>query len=222
MGIISGLKKYFVAKSNEAEQAIEDKNIISFSEQDIRTMTEELNKAKGNYASMKATLLQIERDKASKEAELATRISQAKALKAQSEADPTKGELAVKVAGQCLTIKEEITALTQQQSMFTGKVEQQSKNVEKITESISEAKRALQFMKAQDQVTKSTEALSSVNTEGVQSTLSKFNERKQKMQHKMDTADALIEADTSNNLDSQIESALGGKKAQSLDFLNSL
>lgn len=218
MGILTGLKKLFVAKSNEAEQAIEDKNIISFSEQDLRVMNEELNKAKGNYGSMKATLLQIERDKASKEAELATRISQAKALNA----DPTKGELAVKVAGQCLSIKEEIAALTQQQTMFTGKVEQQRKNVETITESISQAKRDLQFMKAQDQVTKSTESLSSVNTDGVQSTLSKFNERKQKMQHKMDKADAMLEAETSNNLDSQIESALGGKKAQAQDFLNSL
>jgi phage shock protein A len=222
MGILTGLKKLFVAKSNEAEQAIEDKNIISFSEQDLRVMNEELNKAKGNYGSMKATLMQIERDKASKEAELATRISQAKALKVQSETDPAKGEVAIKVAGQCISIKEEIAALTQQQTMFIGKVEQQRKNVETISESISQAKRDLQFMKAQDQVTKSTEALSSVNTDGVQSTLSKFNERKQKMQHKMDTADAMLEAETSNNLDAQIESALGGKKAQSQDFLNSL
>lgn len=218
MGILTGLKKLFIAKSNEAEQAIEDKNIISFSEQDLRVMNEELNKAKGNYGSMKATLLQIERDKASKEAELATRISQAKALNG----DPSKSELAIKVATQCISIKEEIAALTQQQTMFTGKVEQQRKNVETISESISQAKRDLQFMKAQDQVTKSTEALSSVNTDGVQSTLSKFNERKQKMQHKMDTADAMLEAETSNNLDSQIESALGGKKAQAQDFLNSL
>lgn len=222
MGLFNGIKKLFIAKSNEAEQAIEDKNIISFSEQDIRTMNEELSKAKSNYGNMKATLSQIERDKASKEAELATRVGQAKALKAQAEADPKKGELALKVAEQCLSIKEEISALEQQRTMISGKVDQQMKNVETLTESISQAKRDLQFMKAQDQVTKSTEALSSVNTDGVQSTLSKFNERKQKMQHKMDKAEAMVEAETANNLDAQIEGALGGKKAQSQDFLNSL
>lgn len=222
MGILSGLKKLLVAKSNEAEQAIEDKNIISFSEQDIRTMNEELTKAKTNYGNMKATLAGIERDKASKEAELATRVGQAKALKAQAEADPKKGELALKVAEQCIAIKEDIAGLEQQRVLISGKVEQQMANVEKLTESISQAKRDLQFMKAQDQVTKSTEALSSVNTDGVQSTLSKFNERKAKMQHRMDKAEAMVEAETSTNLDSQIESALGGKKAQSQDFLDSL
>ena len=35
MGLFKGLKNLFIAKSNEAEQKIEDANIVSFSEEDI-------------------------------------------------------------------------------------------------------------------------------------------------------------------------------------------
>ena len=215
MGLLNGLKKLFVAKSNEAEQKIEDANIISFSEQDLRTMTDELAKAKNNYGTLKATQKGIERDKATKEAELSTRITQTKALKEQGKTD-----LAIQVAEKCVGIKEEIAALEQQRVMITGKVEQQQKNVDIITANIDQAKRDLQFMKAQDQVIKSTESIAQVNTQG--NTLSKFNERKEKMQQKMDKADAILEAETSSNLDNKVEEALGLKNAKAQNLLDSL
>lgn len=218
MGLLNGLKKLFVAKSNEAEQAIEDKNIISFSEQDIREMKNELLKAKDNFAKIKATKMQLERDIATKNSELETRKEQARTLKA----DPAKLELAQKVASICMQIMSDTEALKQQLTMIETTLAQQEKNVSDLGEAVDQATRDLQFMKAQDQVTKSTEALSSVNVDGASSTLAKFNERKRKQQHKLDTAQAHLEADTAGNLDAKIESALDTKGVASKNFLDSL
>lgn len=215
MGLLNGLKKLFVAKSNEAEQKIEDANIISFSEQDLRTMNEELAKAKNNYGTLKATQKGISRDIELKKSERDTRKTQAKALKEQGKTD-----LAIQVAEKCVSINDEITALEQQLVMITGKVEQQQKNVDVLTANIDQAKRDLQFMKAQDQVIKSTESIAQVNTQG--NTLSKFNERKEKMQQKMDKADAILEAETSSNLDNKVEEALGLKNAKAQNLLDTL
>ena len=178
MGLINGLKNLFIAKSNEAEQKIEDNNIVSFSEEDIRKMKQDLLTAKDNFAKIKATKMQIERDIASKEAELETRKGQARDLKA----DPAKMELAEKVAGMCMAIIAEIDGLKKQLVMIETTLAQQESNVTELGEAVDEAIRDLQFMKAQDQVTKSTESLATVNADGVSSTLAKFNERKRKMQ----------------------------------------
>ena len=218
MGLFKGLKNLFIAKSNEAEQKIEDANIVSFSEEDIRNMKQDLITAKDNFAKIKATKMQIERDIASKETELATRKGQARDLKA----DPAKMELAEKVAGICLTIMSEIDGFKKQLTMIETTLVQQESNVSELGEAVNEAIRDLQFMKAQEQVTKSTESLSTINADGVSTTLAKFQERKRKMQMKMDTAQAHHEADTAGNIDKKIDDALGTKQVANKSFLDSL
>ena len=217
LGLFKTIGKLFTAKSAEAAQAIEDKNLVSFSEQDVRDLEQELAAAKANYASIKATLMGVERDLVAKQSELGTRKEQAKQLKEQE-----KLELAQKVAGLCLGILEDVKALEQQVTMLKTSVSQQEHNVGELGEAVDQAKRDLQAMKAQEKVTKSTEALSSVNTSGAQGTLAKFKERREKQQHKLDAAQATLEADTAGNVDASVEAALGTKDAASKNFLDSL
>ena len=42
LGLFKTIGKLFTAKSAEAAQAIEDKNLVSFSEQDVRDLEQEL------------------------------------------------------------------------------------------------------------------------------------------------------------------------------------
>ena len=218
MGLFNGLKNLFVAKSNEAEQKIEDANIVAFSEEDIRKMKSELAVAKDNFAKIKATKMQIERDIATKEEELNLRKGQAKDLKA----DPAKLELAQKVAEICMKLIAEIDNLKKQLANTEKVLAQQEANVHEYGEAVDEAIRDLQEMKAQEQVTKSTESLATINADGASSVLAKFQERKRKIQNRMDVAQAHHEADTAGNLDAQVDAALGTKQLASKNFLDSL
>lgn len=217
MGLINAIRRLVRAKSDEAAEKIEDGNRIAFAQQDIEEMKEELIKARQNFAKMSATLMQIDRDIASRMAELTSRSAQAKALKDKGNLD-----LARSVAEKCMTLKDEVAALEGQKVMIEKSKEQQEQNVQELSEAVDTASRDLQFMTVQEKVTESTRALSSVDKDGVASTLQRFKDRKQKQQANLDEALAAVESERSMNLDSRVEEALGTKSQAADDFLNNL
>ena len=217
MGLFNAIFRWGKAKSNEAEKKIESENNIPFAELDVEDMKKNRDVAKDNYATMKATLKQVERDLAAKKDELASRKDSAKKLK-----DANQLDVARKVADLCLSIMDEIVSLEQQKTMVENQCSMQEKNVQELTEDAIHAERDLKFMQAQELVTKSTESLSSIDKDGVAAAKNRMIERKQRMQLRQDKALAKIEVSTNSNLDSQIEKALGSSGEKSKNFLDSL
>lgn len=212
MGLFGAIKTFVVGKSDEAAEAIEDKNRVMFAKQDMKEMEEQLRNAQQNFGKMKGQLIGLNRDIAEKTSEKQNWVDKAKALK-----DEGKEELALKCAQKSVDIQGELDALDSQKNLIEGHVKQQEANVEKLNTAIEQGKRQLQTMKTMDQVTKSTESLLDVNQSGVNNALSKFEERNRRAQAALDEKTAILQSQTVSDLDSEVEAALGGdNKAKSL------
>ena len=216
MGLISALKTLVKGKSDQAAEAIEDTNRVMFAQQSLKEIEDQLRKAQTNLGSMRASMLGTERESKEKTEELASWTAKAKALKEQGKMD-----LAVQVAEKCMQIQSEVETLKTQYATYERNAKQQEENVTKLRLSLDKGKRQVQQMKSMEQVTKSTEALLEVNTSGVATAISKFDEQVKKSQAKLDQANAMMESQTAGNLDAKVEDALGGDTKAS-DFLNTL
>lgn len=213
-------KKYADGKADQAAQAIEDKDPILFAEQDLKQVRADLKTAEGNVASLRATKITMERELKELKAELETRKAQGSKLKAQkgdeAATDPTMVKLMAK-------IKQLISQVsTKQASLDTilGNLNTHEANYEKLKAAVEEGEADLNEMKAVEQVTQSTEALSQVSTGNADSALAKMKARKKKQQERLDKANATVELQNSGDLDSEINNALGDSETD--DIFNSL
>lgn len=216
MGLFGAIKTFVVGKSDQAAEAIEDKNRVMFAEQDMKEMEEQLRNSQQNFGKMKAQVMGIDRDITAKTAEKESWLEKAKSLKAQG-----KDELALQCAQKSVDIDAELDALQSQKKLVEGHLSQQENNVAKLRSAIDQGKRQLQTMKTMEQVSKSTESLLDVNQSGVNNALSKFEARNRKAQLELDEKTALLESQTAGDLSAEVDIALGGDN-KAKDLLNSL
>jgi phage shock protein A len=217
MGLFSALFTLGKGKSDQAAEAIEDKNRVLFAEQALKDIEAELQKAQKNFGSMKAQVMGIDRDVADKSSEYDGWISKAKELKAAG-----NEELALKAVNKSIVIKEELASLEQQKTLVSNHLKQQETNVTTLRGKLDVGKRDIQSMKSIEQVTRSTESILDVNQSGVNNALSKFEGHKRKAQMELDEKNALLEAQNAGNLDAEIDAALGGNDAEAKNLLDSL
>ena len=89
-----------------------------------------------------------------------------------------------------------------------------------LESNLNAMKRSLDRMKTMEEVKKSNETLSAVDTSGSKSALERFKERERKSQQDLDTSTALMEesADATESLDDATEKALSGGVKDSAGF----
>jgi len=214
MGLLKNLFTWGKARSDEAAEKVENSDPIGFAKQEIQEIEDQKNAARTNVGKMKAQILAIKRELKENQSEYDNTISKAKALK------ESKPELALKLAERAAETKEAIDTNEVSLKTLEGHLEKQQKNFDALEKAVKQANRDLKSMKSMDQVTKSTEALNSVDLEGSESALSKFKGRKERMKMKMDEVEAI--ADTKGeDLDAQADAALG-KGSKGADLLASL
>ena len=206
MGLFKTLLKLGKAKSDEAAENIENKNMVSFAKQDITNMEEDLRKARLGLGTVKAKVMGLERDIKAKNQEITERTATVKQLK-----EAGKVELAKKIWEVVAGLKDEVVVLEGSLTQFQTNYKQQQSNVDKLESNFGQAKRSLQMMKTMDEVKKSNESLSNIDTTGSATSLSRFQERQKKMQEELDKSTAILDAsqDSSEDLDAQAAAALG-------------
>jgi len=212
MGLFKTLIGLGKVKSAEAAEKIEDTNRVGFAKQDLAGMETQLREARAGLGRVKAKLMGFERDIKEKSTEIETRTATVKQLK-----EANKVTLAKKNWEIVVGLKDEVEVLSASQKQFQGNYTQQKANVEKLESNLSEAKRSLKMMQTMQDVKNSNEALTTVDTSGSESCLSKFEERKKKMQEELDTSTAMLEeqnAGSAEDLDAQSAKALGTVKGQ--------
>ena len=206
MGLFKTLIKFGKAKSDDAAEKIESENAVSFAKQDIAAMEEDLRKARLGLGTVKAKVMGLERDIKQKNDEITARTATVKELKAADKVELAKKNWSI-VSG----LKDEVSLLETSLTQFQANFEQQQKNVAQLEANYGEAKRSLQMMKTMDEVKKSNESLSTVDTTGSASAVARFQDRKKKMQEELDKSQAILEAsaDGSKDLDAETAAALG-------------
>jgi len=217
MGLFGALFTLGKGKADQAAESIEDKNRVLFAEQALKDMDEQLRNSQQNFGKMKAQVMGIDRDIASKTTESDSWITKAKALKAQE-----KESLALDCVKKSMAIKTELEALTSQKTLVESHLKQQEANVTKLRGSIDTGKRQLQSMKAMEQVSKSTDSLLDVNQSGVNSALSKFEAHTRKAQLELDEKTSMLEVQNAGDLGLEVDAALGGDNKAADDMLASL
>lgn len=206
MGLFKTLINLGKAKSDEAAEKIENDNAVAFAKQDLTAMEEDLRKARLGLGTVKAKVMGLERDIKQKNDEIATRTATVKELKAAEKVELAKKNWSI-VSG----LKDEVSLLETSLAQFQTNFEQQQKNVAQLEANYGEAKRSLQMMKTMDEVKKSNESLSTVDTSGSASAVARFQDRKKKMQEELDKSQAILEAsaDGSTDIDAETAAALG-------------
>jgi len=226
MGLFGKLITLGRVKADEAAEKIEDANQVGFSKQALKEMHQQLNDARQNVGKMKAQKMSIERMLKEQQQELSDNTDKAKQLAAKAEADGSENlkALALKVAGKCLEIKEQISETQKQINMVVSNLQQQETNVSKLNSAVQTAERDIQSMKAMEQVAKSTESLLDISTSGAENALSKFKSGKEKMQRRLDEKQAVLTSQTAgDSMDAEVNAALGNSgDAAAADFLKNL
>lgn len=214
MALFKALGGWLKAKDREAAEAIENQNLTEFAKNDLEAMQGELRKVTQNLGSIKGRTKTMEDEIKEKKTEIKDRTAKAEQLIAAD-----KEELAAKQCAIIETMQAEVEALTdalkQQQQLYNTQVT----NRDKLRESIQACESELRLMKTQEEVTKSNEALATVNVDGAQSAVSKFQERRKKMQERLNTSQALAEeqqASSNDSLDAETAAALGQSKGSAL------
>jgi len=213
MGLFKTLINLTKVKSAEAAEKIEDTNRVGFAKQDLSDMETQLRESRAGLGRVKAKLMGFERDIKEKNGEIENRTSTVKQLKTAGKIDLAKRNWEIVV-----DLKDEVGILEASKKQFQGNYDQQKANVEKLEKNLSEAKRSLKMMQTMQDVKNSNEALTSVDTSGSESALSRFERRQKKMQEELDTSTAILEEQntgSSDDLDAQSAKALGTVKGQS-------
>ncbi len=111
-------------------------------------------------------------------------------------------------------MKTKKSILEQQQELLA----QQEKNRTDLQQLLTDSESNLNALKSMEDVRKSTDALSEVDTEGAQSLAAKIKERQDRAKQRFNTSKATLEAskDPSKSLDEETEAALGTTKGSDL------
>lgn len=213
MGLIKSLFGLAKAKSDEAAQKIEDDNAVSFAQQDIAKLKEKISEAVRNVGKIKGVVMTIEGEITELEKEIADRTASAEALIEKGKEDIAAKQCAVIETKQSeVEVKKGI--LSQQQELLA----QQEKNRTELQQLLTDSESNLNALKSMEDVRKSTEALTQVDTDGAQSLAARIKERQDRAKQRFNTSKATLEAskDPSKSLDEETQAALGSTKGSDL------
>lgn len=164
----------------------------------------------GNVGKVKARVLALDRDIKTEEEEVKQRTADAETLLGQG-----KEALATRICAKIEAKQQEVDtfkgARKQQKDMLTGL----EKTRDQIKDAVDEATNQLKMMKTMQDVTKANESLATVSVSGSKSALASFQERKNKLQARMDES-RLINEQQTDSLEDEIDQALDRSKGSDL------
>jgi phage shock protein A len=213
MGLIKSLFGLAKAKSDEAAQKIEDENAVSFAQQDIAKLKEKIAEAVRNVGRIKGTVMSVEQDITTLEKEIEDRTASAKKL-----LEAGKEEIAQKQCAVIERLENEVEtkkSILEEQKNLLG---EQEKNRLDLQNLLSDSESNLNTLKSMEDVRKSTEALSEVDTDGANSLAARIKERQERARNRFNTAKATREASKGGkeSLDEETAAALGNSAGSSL------
>lgn len=213
MGLIKSLFGLAKAKSDEAAQKIEDENAVSFAQQDIAKLKEKISEAVRNVGKIKGTVMSVEQDITTLEKETEDRTESAKKLLEAGKEDIAQKQCAIIERLQS-EIETKKSILDEQKSLLA----EQEKNRADLQNLLSDAESNLNTLKSMEDVRKSTEALSQVDTEGANSLAARIKERQERARNRFNTAKAIREVskDGKTSLDEETAAALGNSAGSGL------
>ncbi|NDV78229.1 PspA/IM30 family protein [Dysgonomonas sp. 511] len=226
MNIFKRLFRIGQAEMHAAVDKMEDP--IRMTEQGIREMREDLNKAVESLAQIKAMAIRAKNDKTKKET--AAQDYETKAILLLTKAQ--KGELdmeqAEKLAKEALALKEnllsEAEALAGQQNTHENAAAEIQKNIEVLKFNITKWENELKTLKSRIKVSRATKE---VNKQMAQIDSNSTVSMLERMKEKVEEEEALAQAygdlvDKTASIDEEIDKAIGGdsgKVNQDLDEL---
>lgn len=224
MNIFKRLFRIGQAEIHSAIDKMEDP--IRMTEQGIREMREDLDKALEAYAQIKATAIRTKNEKNKKETEAQDYENKAVLLLTKAQKGELAMEQAEKLAREALTLKEnllhEAETLAEQQVTHENSAADIQKNIDILKFNITKWENELKTLKSRIKVSRATKE---VNKQMAQidsnSTISMLERMKAKIEEEEALAQAYGEmAKQGRTLDDEINKAIGeenGKVAQDLD-----
>lgn len=213
MNIFKRLLRIGQAEIHSAVDKMEDP--ITMTEQGIREMREDLDKAVEALAQVTAMAIRTKNDKAKKQNAAEDYQNKAVLLMTKvqkGELDPVQGE---KLAKEALTLKEnllgEMTVLEQQQATHEKSVDEIQKNIDILRFNITKWENELKTLKSRIKVSRATKQ---VNKQMAQidsnSTISMLERMKEKVEEEEALAQAYGDiAGSKKSVDKEIDKAIG-------------
>jgi len=226
MGIFSRLFKVGQSEANSLINKIEDP--IKMTEQGIRDLKNELQKAMESLAQVKSLAIGMERDHARSKSEAEEWEKKAMLLLTKVQSGGLSAEEGERLAKEALVKKEgavqraaECKANAEKQNEMVGKL---STQIEQLKRKITDYEQDLKTLRARAKTATATKKINKqLSNIDSSSTLSML----ERMKEKVDEEEALAQAygDVSNiggSLDSDIDKALGGASGKGDDLLAEL
>lgn len=226
MNIFKRLIRIGQAEIHSAVDKMEDP--IRMTEQGIREMREDLDKALEALAQIKATAIRTKNEKAKKETSAKDYETKAILLMSKAQKEELPLEQAEKLAKEALTLRENLLAeantLAAQQETHEASADEIHKNVEILRFNITKWENELRTLKSRIKVSKATKE---VNKQLAQidsnSTISMLERMKEKVEEEEALARAYGDiANESKSVDDEINKVLGSDKATVNDELDEI
>lgn len=210
MKILQTIVRWFKAKDAEMAEKIESEHEVAFAKQDLESMQRDLAKVTNSVGEVKATIAGLKRDLAEKQRMIANLEDDARALLARG-----KEKLAAKLCAdiETLELEAEVFAqsIEQQENMLTTL----EKKRRQLQEAVHQAESSLRMMETMDAVARASDKISSVKVGDTASALTRFQNRRQRLQKRLDKAKALAEIqaeERGESLKAEVDAALGRHK----------
>jgi phage shock protein A len=212
MGLFKSLFGLARAKDRDVANAIEEKNIIGFAQNDLEDIQKDLDKARDNIGHIKGRIKSITEEIADLDDQIKNNLSKAEQLIGTGK--PGAEELARQMCAKADSLdaqkKVQERALESQKKLL-----EQQESVEKELEgAFEECHNEMELMKTEHEVTEGNDSLTKVDSSSAQSAVSKFRERRKKMTEKLYTSEALAEQtkERGKSLDQKADELLGNNK----------
>lgn len=218
MNIFKRLMRIGQAEIHSAVDKMEDP--IAMTEQGIREMREDLDKALEALAQIKATAIRTKNEKIKKENAAKDYENKAVILLTKAQKEELELDQAERLAREALTLKEnllkESVALAQQQETHEKAADEIQKNIEILRFNITKWENELRTLKSRVKVSKATKE---VNKQLAQidsnSTISMLERMKEKVEEEEALAQAYGEiANETKSVDDEINKAIGSENSK--------
>ncbi|WP_430813869.1 PspA/IM30 family protein [Carboxylicivirga sp. RSCT41] len=226
MNVFSRLFRIGSAEAHSAIDKLEDP--IKMTEQGIRDLKTNLDDSLKALAEVKALSIRAKNDYENNRSRAGEYENKAILLLKKAEKGELAAEEADRLATEALTKKEECLSMASQKqgevTRFEQNLAQLDSNIKKLRSQISTYENELKTLKARVKVSKATK---SINKQMAQIDSDSTISMLEKMKEKVDQEEALSEAygeiaNESKSLDDEIDSALGGNKAEAAESLAEL
>jgi phage shock protein A len=218
MGIISGLKNFFKksdavagAKINEAAEKLEEGNEVILAKEELAKMKKDLEICIGNIASIESMIITQKAEIEDKKQKIEKYTKNAEELLALD-----KEDLASKNCEKAENLQKEVDALEAAMVHQEKLISQHVENRDDLKDCISDSETQLNIMKSQSALIESNKSLQNVNLASSESARSKFEDRKKKLQGRLEQSASVLRQTnemSGKSLEDETEKALGKKSA---------